>query len=111
MFGFNQGDKVKAFVDFCHGPDNYQMEWADAVVVNFVTVGDGFKAHGQSNAIRVQYSDVTGKKYADVTDRDCIRNQAQNAAAALGSIKSEAKAAAARENGKRGGRPRKQAEA
>lgn len=33
-----------------------------------------------------------------------------SAAAALGSIKSDAKSAAARENGKRGGRPKKQTE-
>jgi hypothetical protein len=110
MLGLNKGDKVKAFVDVCLGPDNYQMEWVDALIVNFVTVGDGFKAHGQSNAVRVEYSDITGKKYADVTDRDCIKSQAQQAASALRAVNSEKQIAAARANGKKGGRPRKQVE-
>ena len=37
------------------------------------------------------------------------KNEISNAAAALGRIKSPAKAAASRENGKKGGRPRKYA--
>lgn len=64
-----------------------------------IQLSTGIYVQGNATAIRT----LDQRQVAEALARS-------EAAAALGSIKSDAKSAAARENGKRGGRPKKQAE-
>ena len=82
-------------------PDNANMsEIATALGVNRSTIMKDF------DVIRSVFVE-SGEMQAKLRSTSVANSYRRKAAAAMGSVKSDAKSSAARENGKKGGRPRK----